>query len=103
MMYYDYNKRSYLLPAGCKDLIDLLRLYEDKKQLPIQSSILPAVSGFIPSAEEFIGPWKLKKNKPKEPEMGAPGTGMAVSEVTIPGHGVLVVELAKLAGQKPFK
>jgi translation initiation factor IF-2 len=103
MMYYDYNKRSYLLPPGCKDLIDLLRLEEHKKQLPFKLPTLPPTSGFVPSPQEFIGLWKLKKDKPKEPETSSAGTAASTSEVTIPGHGVLVIELAKLAGQKPFK
>ena len=31
----DYSKRDYLLPNGCKDLIDLLRLPEpNEKELP---------------------------------------------------------------------
>jgi hypothetical protein len=100
MMYYDYNKRSYLLPPGCKDLIDLLRLEEQKKQLPNQWPMLPSMSGFAPSALEFTA-WKLNKNTPKKTEAG--GTGTPASEVIIPEHGVLVLELAKLTGQKPFK
>lgn len=103
MMYYDYNKRSYLLPPGCKDLIDLLRLEEQKKHSPFKLQTLPTGTVYIPSTQEFVGPWTLKKNKPKEPETGEPKTETSTSEVTIPQHGVLVMELAKLAGQKPFK
>src|SRR6267154_2101993 len=84
MMYYDYNKRSYLLPSGCKDLIDLLRLEQEKKQLPMKLPMMQAGLGFIPGTGELIGPWKLKKSKPKEPETGSAETGTSTREVSIP-------------------
>jgi len=103
-MYYDYNKRSYLLPPGCKDLIDLLKLDEQKKQFSIQLPKLPGLLGgeiFIAGTEEIFGPWKLKKTKSKEPEaeqlIVLPG-----SEVVIPEQ-IVALQLAKIAGQKPFK
>jgi hypothetical protein len=103
MMYYDYNKRSYLLPPGCKDLIDLLRLEEHKKQFPTQLPTLPGLPGqtFIAGTQEILGPWKLKKNKPKEPtdeSLNVP----SIREVVIPDE-IFVREMAKIAGQKPFK
>lgn len=103
MMYYDYNKRSYLLPPGCKDLIDLLRLEEQKKRSPFKFPMLPTESvDYLPSTQEFIGPWKLKKNKPKKPETISTESGTIPREVVIP-ETILVMELAKVAGQKPFK
>src|SRR5688572_22204754 len=30
-MHYDYTKRGYLLPNGCKDLIDVLKLHAQRK------------------------------------------------------------------------
>jgi hypothetical protein len=107
MMYYDYNKRSYLLPPGCKDLIDLLRLEEHKKQFPTQLPTLPGLPGllkgetFIAGTQEFLGPWKLKKKKSKEPadeSLSIP----SIREAVVPDE-ILVRELAKIAGQKPFK
>jgi hypothetical protein len=106
MMYYDYNKRSYLLPPGCKDLIDLLKLEEHKKRLSTQLPPLPGLPGilkgetFIAGTGEIFGPWKLKKKKSKEPDesLSLPSSG----EVVIPDE-ILVRELAKIAGQKPFK
>jgi hypothetical protein len=106
MMYYDYNKRSYLLPPGCKDLIDLLRLEEHKNQLSTQLPPLPGLSGivkgetFIASTQEVFAPWKLKKKKSKEPDesLSVP----SIREVVIPDE-ILVKDLAKIAGQKPFK
>lgn len=47
-MDYDYSKRSYLLPEGCKDLIDALTLKSQQKpktQLPLQSVLLPPIIG----------------------------------------------------------
>ena len=38
-MDYDYTKRSYLLPEGCKDLIDVLKL---KHKLTERKSLLDA-------------------------------------------------------------
>ena len=38
-MDYDYTKRSYLLPEGCKDLIDVLKL---KHELTETKSLLEA-------------------------------------------------------------
>jgi len=107
MMYYDYNKRSYLLPPGCKDLIDLLKLEEHKKQLSTQLPPLPGLPGilkgeiFIAGTQEILGPWKLKKKKsidPADESLNIP----SICEVVIPGE-ILVRELARIAGQKPFK
>jgi hypothetical protein len=33
-MKYDYDHRGYLLPEGCKDLIDVLKLPEGRKDQP---------------------------------------------------------------------
>jgi len=108
MMYYDYNKRSYLLPPGCKDLIDLLRLEEQKKRPSIELPMLQGLPGlqggeiFIAGTQEILGAWKLKKKKSKEPQADSPPSIPSVREVVIPDE-ILVRELAKIAGQKPFK
>jgi hypothetical protein len=104
MMYYDYNKRSYLLPPGCKDLIDLLRLEEQKKRSAIQLPTLEGLLGgetFIASTQEILGPWKLKKKKSKEPQPDSLKFP-SIHEIAIPDE-IPVMELAKIAGQKPFK
>ena len=41
-MNYDYNKRDYLLPEGCKDLIDVLKLDAQRKALEQQTPKPPA-------------------------------------------------------------
>jgi Translation initiation factor IF-2, N-terminal region len=102
MMYYDYNKRSYLLPPGCKDLIDFLRLEEQKKQASIQLPFLKGLQPgetFPPETKQLFGPWKLKrKSKEQEDTPKIP----TLREVTIPTE-ILVRELAETAGQKPYK
>jgi hypothetical protein len=35
MLSPDYSKRDYLLPEGCKDLIDVIKLEEQKRVLPV--------------------------------------------------------------------
>src|SRR5437867_3789063 len=101
MMYYDYNKRSYLLPPGCKDLIDLLRLEQQKKQLPIQFPMLKPGESDVLGTQEILGAWTLKKKKSKEPSMDSLSIP-SIKEVRIPDE-ILVRELANVAGQKPFK
>jgi len=101
MMYYDYNKRSYLLPPGCKDLIDLLRLEQQKSQLPIRLPMLKPGESYVLGTQEILGAWKLKKKESKEP--GTDSLSIpAIREVAI-ADKILVLELAKVAGQKPFK
>jgi hypothetical protein len=102
MMYYDYNKRSYLLPAGCKDLIDLLRLEEQKRQSSNQLPFLQSGDMFTAGTEDILAPWKLKKKKEKEPKAGPIGSEASTHEVLIP-DSIVVMELANIAGQKPFK
>jgi hypothetical protein len=50
MLSPDYSKRHYLLPKGCKDLIDVIRLEEAQKaQMPSFPEALnqPPASGII--------------------------------------------------------
>jgi hypothetical protein len=101
MMYYDYNKRSYLLPPGCKDLIDLLKLEQQKKRPLGKLPMSESGDMFMAGIEEVFGPWKLKNKKTKEPAIALPGIP-SMREVAIPDE-ILVLELAKIAGQKPFR
>src|SRR6266496_1409394 len=101
MMFYDYNKRSYLLPPGCKDLIDLLRLDQQRKQLPIQFPMLKPGESYVVGTQEILGAWKLKKTKSKQPSMDSISIP-SIKEVAIPDE-ILVLELANAAGQKPFR
>ncbi|MDB6064492.1 MAG: Translation initiation factor [Pedosphaera sp.] len=71
--FYDYRKRGYLLPPGCKDLIDVLKCpapYVEKSRLQFQTDDEPT--------GEFLG------------------------EIAIPDE-IMVRELARLVGQKPFR
>lgn len=42
-MNYDYNKRDYLLPRGCKDLLDVTKLHLKKKPTEEQAATQPIV------------------------------------------------------------
>src|SRR2546426_8290078 len=83
-MHFDYTKRDYLLPKGCKDLIDVLNLEkQQKRHMPLQPWKLPPITDDILVFEKTSVP---------------PITGeILVSEKTS------VRELAALLDQKPFK
>lgn len=81
-------KRGYLLPKGCKDLSDVLKLKQKQ-----DSALLPYLAQ-IPSgasADTTLKPWKLSPPLP-------PVTG----EIVIPPH-TTVKKLAVLLGRKPFE
>lgn len=73
-MNYDYSKRDYLLPEGCKDLIDVQKL-EAKKKAMEQPMPKPPVPRPLPPV---------------------------VGEVIIPPH-TTVLKLASILSQKPFQ
>ena len=52
-MNYNYSKRGYLLPEGCKDLIDGLKL-RDKPEEKEKSS-LPPITDVIATAKCGFG------------------------------------------------
>src|SRR5258705_12934198 len=71
-MYFDYSKRVYLLPPGCKDLIDVLRLNQ--------------------STPPLWQPPQRPRRKPNPP---------ITHHVKVPDP-VSVKQLIELAGKKPF-
>ena len=85
-MNYDYSKRGYLLPEGCKDLIDVWKLEAQKKALEQQQMPKP-IAPLPPIAGELV--------------MIAP-LPLTVGEVVIPDRTTLL-QLAKLLNQKPFR
>lgn len=89
-MHYDYSKRNYLLPHGCKDLIDVLNLEEQTQPIP------PILSGQLPS--EVFSAWKLPKITPKS---GQPILGADTQDVVI-SDKVSILELSLITGQQPF-
>lgn len=98
MMFYDYNKRNYLLPPGCKDLIDLLKLEEHKP--PVLSESPEDLS---PEMAQFFTPWKLpSKEKTAKPAQADPAGSGSFREVEIP-PSISVRALAELVGKKPFQ
>jgi hypothetical protein len=82
-MEHDFMKRGYLLPEGCKDLMDVLKLkpkQEPEHPLP-QHIVTPAA-------------W-LPMNSPA-------ALPLVVGEILVPAQ-VSVAQLAELLGQKPFQ
>ena len=87
-MEHDYMKRGYLLPEGCKDLIDVLKLkakfahhYFSKPPTPLAQ---------LPKTYEVIKPVK-------QPAALPPIKG----EIVVPDQAT-VSQIATLLGQKPF-
>src|SRR2546423_15174316 len=91
-------QRSYLLPPGCKDLIDVLRLQELQK-LAFQP---PSVAGEVPfsGSDQFSQVWNLKPFKAKSPTPQP--EPVFFLEVKIEPT-VTVSQLATLLGRKPFQ
>ncbi len=78
MLSPDYSKRHYLLPKGCKDLIDVIRLEEAQKAyLPLRLPTLPSLHGATEPAP--------------------------VKGIIFVSNATTVRQLAALLGQKPFK
>jgi hypothetical protein len=80
-------KRGFLLPEGCKDLIDIL-----KPKWPQLSA--PYLTAFKPQLQKF------KPTQPSSPKHPLPLPPI-VGEVIIPAS-TSTAQLAALLGQKPF-
>jgi Translation initiation factor IF-2, N-terminal region len=80
----EFMKRGYLLPEGCKDLMDVLKL---KQQHPL----------LHPLAPEILKKWQaLKSFKSVATKLPIQGV------LTIPKR-ISISQLATLLGQKPFR
>ena len=95
-------QRSYLLPPGCKDLIDVLRLEELQRTAPLPPENVG--DSLISGAESFSQVWKLKDKKSPAKSVSAesfaqPGFFL---EVQLPAS-ITVNYLASLLGRKPFQ
>jgi hypothetical protein len=112
-MEQEYINRSYLLPAGCKDLVDVLNL--KARQQPLStwmvdlSKLKPKLVELSPSKlDQFLE--ALKKSKlpsskfePKQPaSQKAAALPPIVGELVVPAE-ITVLQLAALLGQKPFQ
>ena len=93
-------QRGYLLPPGCKDLIDVLRLQELHKQ----AFKLPLLMGQAPisGAEHFSQVWKIDEEKLKSTS-SVPGVEPGFFLEVSLGPNVTVDFLASLLGRKPFQ
>ena len=88
-MEHNYMSRGYLLPEGCKDLIDVLNLH--RKEQSLNSYFLSKLP------QQFPQPLYLKK--PIKKKTAPPPLNR---EITISSQ-ISLSELATLLGQKPFK
>jgi hypothetical protein len=90
----EFMKRGYLLPEGCKDLMDALKLkgpqYLSARSLPL---ILPEKAIKVWGAKAFKWAKAFKAAIPNVPIKGV---------LTIPRE-ISVVQLAAMLGQKPFQ
>jgi translation initiation factor IF-2 len=87
----DYMKRGYLLPKGCKDLYDVLKLKE--KQQHLEQSPIPKLPNLF--AQATTGHAQILK--PSKPVPLPPVKG----EIMVPAE-TTVRQLAALLGQKPY-
>src|SRR5215475_9741818 len=79
----DYTKRHYLLPKGCKDLIDVINLHKAKPPFP----------------------WHTTKSLQTELETSLEDASSLLPPITgeiLVSQPITVGELAKLLSQKPF-
>lgn len=95
MLSPDYSKRDYLLPEGCKDLIDVIRLEQRKEQVWLVNKLKFGAGGESLSASDFYFIAKTKKLG-ELLVVPPPITGDLL--ITEP---VTVGKLAELLGQKP--
>ena len=112
-MEQEFINRSYLLPPGCKDLIDVLNLKAKQQSLSTWtmdvSKLKPKPVKLSPSKLDLFLE-ALKKSKVSllklEPKQPASQTAAAlppiVGELVVPA-GTTVLQLAALLGQKPFQ
>ncbi len=92
-MEHDFMDRGFLLPPGCKDIIDALKL--KARLLPEGAKHLVEVSKLKPQITFKFKPKKMQAAipAPLPPLMG---------ELVIPDQ-TTVTQLAELLGQKPFQ
>jgi hypothetical protein len=51
----DYSKRHYLLPKGCKDLIDVLNLQTQRPDPPSSDPLTPIIGEIVVSHNTSVG------------------------------------------------
>ncbi len=83
----EFMRRGYLLPEGCKDLIDVLKLKARSGHSMELSELKPQIFNF--------------KSKPQAPPTPAP-LPPVTREIVVP-EKTSVAQLAALLGQKPFR
>lgn len=100
--------RGYLLPAGCKDLIDVLNLKSGQSQLhPAQLIDLSKLKLKLspPQLNQLLDALKKLKQQlePKQPFPSPPAPLPPIKgEMVVPAE-TTAAQLAALLGQKPFQ
>lgn len=116
----EFMKRGYLLPDGCKDLMDVLKLKEQKHSLPALPFIAtkgwstplvvpsPEMLKKLAKAQEGLQALALKQSSEALKKWDALKAFKTAAE-KVPIKGVLTIpkktslfELAIMLGQKPF-
>jgi hypothetical protein len=87
--------RGYLLPPGCKDLIDVLRLQELEKQAMLQPPLRSGLAS-ITGSESFSHVWKINEAKLKPLPIADPGFFLEIQL----GDTVRIQFLASVLGRK---
>jgi hypothetical protein len=109
-MEQDFMNRGYLLPPGCKDLIDAMKLNVQAPPFPASLIDTSAVSAQLtpPHLDELIK--KLNKLMPLVQKFGSPAPISKEGSVPPPVMGQIMVPaettvygLAALLGQKPIQ
>jgi hypothetical protein len=97
----EYMKRGYLLPPGCKDLNDVIKLKEQQAQsLFYHLPQLPKVYDTALKPSSLAQMFKAQDTTPTPGKTLEP-LPPVIGELVIPPH-TTVKKLAALLGQKPF-
>jgi translation initiation factor IF-2-like protein len=99
MLSPDYSKRDYLLPEGCKDLIDVINLEQQKKALPVWLFKGNKFADKI-AIEALLA--NYAKTKGRAATIGElPGVPPPITGDLEVAEPMTVGKLAELLGQKP--
>jgi hypothetical protein len=94
-MEHDFMARGYLLPPGCKDLIDVLNL---KAKLSLSPAKLDYFLGFLKKHKPKVLMFEWKQPFPKHPAPLPP----IVGQVVVPAE-TTAAQLAAILRQKPIQ
>jgi hypothetical protein len=90
-MYFDYSKRDYLLPPGCKDLFDVLKMHQPQPLFDV-SKLHQQQPYFYQSKPSLWQQVQRRRRRPIPP----------ITRYVTVSDPVSVKQLIELAGKKPF-